>query len=65
MGHTANNLRHLGMIATSGSWRRFWFKGEHFCEHRKIIAPERLANSMCSDYSVSASKRKHLAIAAQ
>ena len=24
MGHADNNLRHLGMIATSSSWRRFW-----------------------------------------
>jgi len=22
MGHQSNSLRHLGMIATSGSWRR-------------------------------------------
>jgi hypothetical protein len=24
MGHTENKLRHLGMIQTSGSWRRHW-----------------------------------------
>jgi hypothetical protein len=24
MGHAQNDLRHLGMIQTSGSWRRFW-----------------------------------------
>lgn len=54
MGHSANKLRHLGMIATSNSWRRFWFNGEHFCKHRKNIDPQRPADSTCSDYSVSA-----------
>ncbi len=26
MGDQRNSLRHLGMIATSPSWRRFWWR---------------------------------------
>lgn len=41
MGSMFNSLRHLGMIATSLSWRRFFFEGGTYANRKLYQNPRR------------------------
>lgn len=38
MGHAANSLRHLGMIATSPSWRRYWYDSDSIPTENAVLS---------------------------